>query len=153
MPLSNVGVIPEQYRPIMVCVDDYQDKLLCGKLYSAYYSNGICYKNTMQLLDIIRDLLQRMNRPQPSMEKRTFLPLRSEKNLQMIPDFPRVIEEVRGKAATFKIKILFQQNASWQGSVAWLEQNCEETFRSALELLFLIDSAFDSQQHIEKTGS
>ena len=50
-----------------------------------------------------------------------------------------------GKKATFLIKILFRQNASWQGSVAWLEGKREQSFRSALELLFLMDSVLSGK--------
>ena len=40
-----------------------------------------------------------------------------------------------GKVATFKLRVMFRQNGSWQGSVMWLETRHEEKFRSALELL------------------
>ena len=46
-----------------------------------------------------------------------------------------------GKIATFKIRIFFRQNASWQGSVTWLETRHEENFRSALELLSILRQA------------
>lgn len=46
-----------------------------------------------------------------------------------------------GRCATFAVRVLFRQNASWQGSVSWLEGSREESFRSALELAFLMDSA------------
>lgn len=39
------------------------------------------------------------------------------------------------------MRILFRQNASWQGSVLWREGGQEERFRSALELVLLMDSA------------
>ena len=44
------------------------------------------------------------------------------------------------KKQTFVIDIIDQQNASWQGSVKWLNTGKKENFRSALELLRLIDS-------------
>jgi hypothetical protein len=50
---------------------------------------------------------------------------------------------------TFIIKILDRQNASWQGSVTWVEEGKTQNFRSALELLKLIDGALDDGQEIE----
>jgi len=51
-------------------------------------------------------------------------------------------ETVReGKLATFAVRILFRQNASWQGSVTWLEGDRSQSFRSALELILLMDNA------------
>jgi hypothetical protein len=46
-----------------------------------------------------------------------------------------------GKLATFAVRVLFRQNASWQGSVFWVEGGREENFRSVLELLLLMDGA------------
>ena len=42
---------------------------------------------------------------------------------------------------TFVVEVVDQQNASWQGTVKWLNTGKKENFRSALELLRLIDSA------------
>jgi len=55
----------------------------------------------------------------------------------------------KGKAATFALQILFRQNVSWQGFLIWTEGKREESFRSVLELLFLIDSVMD---HAGKGG-
>lgn len=49
----------------------------------------------------------------------------------------------REKLATFYVRILFRQNASWQGTVLWSEGSQEERFRSALELALLLDSALE----------
>ena len=42
---------------------------------------------------------------------------------------------------TFVVEVIDQQNASWQGTVNWINTGKKETFRSALELIRLIDSA------------
>lgn len=47
---------------------------------------------------------------------------------------------------TFIINIVDKQNATWQGSVSWVEKKQEMRFRSALEMLKLIDSALDDQE-------
>lgn len=44
---------------------------------------------------------------------------------------------------SFLIRIFNQQNATWQGTVTWTESNRTESFRSALELIKLIDSAIE----------
>lgn len=45
---------------------------------------------------------------------------------------------------TFVVKILNNQNATWQGTVAWTDGRKQETFRSALELIRLLDSAVNT---------
>ena len=47
----------------------------------------------------------------------------------------------RGTAATFELRILFRQHASWQGELLWLERSDRQSFRSVLELITLMDSA------------
>lgn len=44
---------------------------------------------------------------------------------------------------TFIIKVLNRQNSTWQGTVTWVEEQKVQNFRSALELLKLIDGALD----------
>lgn len=41
----------------------------------------------------------------------------------------------------FLVEIMDQQNASWQGSINWINRNKKEHFRSALEMIRLMDSA------------
>ena len=45
------------------------------------------------------------------------------------------------KDQTFILKILDRQNSTWQGSILWVEKQNEQYFRSALEMLKLIDEA------------
>lgn len=49
---------------------------------------------------------------------------------------------------TFRLKIMDQQNGTWQGSVTWVEEQREQHFRSALELLKLIDGALDNNYEV-----
>ncbi|MDD3362353.1 MAG: hypothetical protein PHW34_11840 [Hespellia sp.] len=51
---------------------------------------------------------------------------------------------------TFIVKILDQQNASWQGNITWVEENREQYFRSTLELLKMIDGALEKQNAVEE---
>ena len=45
---------------------------------------------------------------------------------------------------TFLIEIVDQQNASWQGTVQWINEGKKTPFRSALELIRLLDSTMES---------
>lgn len=50
---------------------------------------------------------------------------------------------------TFIVNILGRQNSTWQGSVTWVAEQKVQHFRSALELLKLIDGALDENEEIE----
>ena len=47
---------------------------------------------------------------------------------------------------TFLLNIQDRQNATWQGSVTWVERNQRQNFRSALELIKLIESALEENE-------
>lgn len=46
-----------------------------------------------------------------------------------------------GEKATFTIQVQFRQNATWQGTIAWMENKKIQQFRSALEMIKLMDNA------------
>lgn len=48
---------------------------------------------------------------------------------------------------TFVVRILNTDNATWQGTVVWTEGKKTVPFRSALELLRLIDGAVETDQN------
>lgn len=56
----------------------------------------------------------------------------------------------------FIVQITHQQNATWQGTVTWVDEDRTQSFRSALELIRLIDSAVceKAEEHTdpERTG-
>ena len=63
------------------------------------------------------------------------------------------MSERQKKTETFIIKIMNQQNSTWQGSVTWVDEQREQYFRSALELLKLIDGALVTKSDSEDTCS
>lgn len=47
---------------------------------------------------------------------------------------------------TFIVHINSRQHATWQGEVVWAEKNKSMNFRSALELMKLVEGALDSNE-------
>ena len=124
------------YRTTVVCVDSYDDGVLAGRMYNPGLQNGEQFHGLMQFLIKMEDLLDTLQFPQPFMDSRGFSPIRGQ-----AASAPVSGQHQQGKCATFALKVLFRQNASWQGSVTWLEGGREESFRSVLELVLLMDSA------------
>lgn len=54
-----------------------------------------------------------------------------------------------GKRGTFVVQVVSTQNATWQGTVTWTDGKETRAFRSALELLRLIDSSLEGQSQAE----
>lgn len=48
--------------------------------------------------------------------------------------------------STFLVRIQFRQNATWQGTIQWLEQKKTVPFRSMLEMITLIQEALEEAQ-------
>ena len=51
---------------------------------------------------------------------------------------------------TFVVQVISSQNATWQGTVQWVEKKKTVPYRSMLELIKLIDSALDDDPGIKE---
>lgn len=127
------------YRTTVVCVDSYTDSVLAGRMYNPYLEDGATFQSLMQFLLKMEELLESVQFPQSFTAARTF----TSPSTQMA-ESPPDSEPQAGKCATFFVRVLFRQNASWQGSVSWMEGGREESFRSVLELLLLMDSGINA---------
>ena len=130
----------EEYRTTMVCVDSYEEGVPKGRFYNPYMSSERSFQSLTQFIQGMENTLETMDFPKAFTAARTFAPLPAQPEGQP-PGEPRA-----GEQATFKVRILFRQNASWQGSVTWLEGKREQSFRSALELILLMGSALECPQ-------
>lgn len=128
-------MVGNAYHTTVICIDSYQDMVFSGRFYNPFLKKERNFQSLMQLLLQMEDLLDKMGFPQPFSTKRAFAPI----------ERPAISgqesQAYRGKLATFSVQILFRQKASWQGRVTWMETDREESFRSVLELLFLMHSA------------
>ena len=125
-----------QYRMTTVCIDDYENGVMSGRLYNPYRPEGDSFHSTMEFLKKMESMLDGMKFPQSFMENRVF-----QAPPEIKAETPLISSQKRGTCGTFRLRVLFRQNTSWQGAVTWVEGAREETFRSALELLLLMDSA------------
>lgn len=125
-----------EYRTTVVCVDSYEQSVLTGRLYNPYLSEGRTFDSLMEFLRVMEELLNGMNFPQPFTTVRSFQKPQEQEQGGRPEAKPH-----EGELGTFSVRVIFRQNSSWQGSVTWLERGVEESFRSALELLLLMDSA------------
>ena len=126
----------ELNRTVKIYIDSYDNKIPVGRFHIAAEEDSHPFHGMIQMLLKINHILDRENFPQSFSELRKFqMPTKDflAQSAQM--------NQTRGEVATFSLRILFRQNASWQGSVTWIEGNQEEYFRSVLELISLMDGA------------
>lgn len=60
------------------------------------------------------------------------------------------MSKANGDLATFVVHVKFNEHSTWQGEVTWLDKKEKRSFRSALELLKLMDSALDEDDDYEE---
>lgn len=63
------------------------------------------------------------------------------------------MEQATGRQETFVVQILNTQNATWQGTVTWTDQKKTVPFRSALELILLMDSTLGREEKPPRSGA
>ena len=128
-----------EFRTTTVCVDEYDGQVPKGRLYNPYWGM-VPFSSLMEFLLSMEELLDSMNFPQSFTAARSFSQPRE--GMEYIPSEGEI---QAGKCGTFAVRVYFRQNASWQGSVSWLEGGREERFRSVLELAFLLNSALSGE--------
>jgi len=152
-PMTGRAKVTENLKTVLVCVDSYEDTCMTGMLYHSSLDEGKSFGDLMQMILMIEKIIEDTGFPKPTTEKRSFVvqdvsgkaPNIASEEKQAI-EAEHDFESIKGEVGTFKIKVMFRQHASWQGSVSWLEGDKTETFRSALELILLIDSAIHPKQ-------
>lgn len=132
-----------QYRATRVCVDKYKNGgVPAGRIYNPGLEGAMTFRCITQFLLCMEELLDQMRFPQPFAVARAF----GTAAPPGTGSHSGKEEKTQGALATFVVRVFFRQNASWQGSVTWEEAGREESFRSALELLLLMDSALKEAQ-------
>lgn len=132
-------------RAMLVCVDSSEKGVWTGRYYNSSLKKGESFRSLVDFLMKMEKTLDQMYFPQSFSAVRRF---NQEEETELIGASNEECQT--GKAATFLIRILFRQNASWQGSILWLEGKREESFRSVLELIFLMNDALNAQKSAEK---
>lgn len=128
---------------IAVCVDGRLETDIYGRFYTLYAEDAIPFEGVCSLLLQMDRVYDTIDFPQSQTKHRKF-------NKDLSNRFTTVQNERnghlkasnrKGRQSTFIVKVDFRANSTWQGTVTWVEGNEKVCFRSALELIRLIDSA------------
>lgn len=147
MSMSEMGAIG-------ICIDEYNGGEMQGRIYSSLRETPDEFKNVISMVKTINSIFDEGDYPQATMKCRGFAhnarPTEEKTAVSHesneLSKFGYTRSNIRGKKATFRVKVMFRQNASWQGTLYWVEKNREESFRSVLELMMLVDSSFDAER-------
>ena len=124
--------------------------LFVGVLHSKYLAKPYEFCELIQMIEKMEEIFNDKRFPDAFLSPRVLNPMIMEGKSRCsadraddVMDMKKVIEQSgqNGKKCTFEISVKFRQNATWQGSILWIEKNLNQNFRSVLEMLKLMDEA------------
>ncbi len=152
--MSYYTQFPRRYDELAICLDSYKESGIAGRAYFGSRQEPTLFRDIGALLIQFDGFLDTLGKPQASTALRRFSQKR-QKNKGTKGIFTK--EEVislkqrtdihpKGESATFVVQVEFRQNSTWQGNVTWVEAGEKQNFRSALELLMLMESAMTKDE-------
>lgn len=153
MNLKELGIYYSAPDLMVVCVDGRRNSDIYGRIYYKQSREPVHFPSTAHMLKEMDTICDRLGYPQAATKSRSFK--KKSKMDGESTDMKRAGDDEReeelnldnqGDEATFVVHIKYRQNATWQGSVTWAEKKKSCNFRSALELLKLMDSALDEDE-------
>ncbi len=114
-----------------------------GLIYSSYYKKSFPFHNDWELLSGMDGLFDNLSFPQATFAARTFLDKKAKKVIRRVEDSvdDNMDDMLQNEKTTFIVNVQYRQNATWQGTITWVEQNRTQHFRSAFEMLKLMEQA------------
>lgn len=145
--MSNLQKIVTDVR-YNVCIDEFVDNEVIGKFYHCFADEPVVFKTSLGMINSLEKVMDMIDYPQRTTKRRRFKES-TLNEVNKVKELGKIMSETdimknRGKKATFIVEVKYRENATWQGTVNWVEENREQNFRSALELIKLIDSASES---------
>lgn len=128
---------PYEARNLYLCIDTYENGEASGRLYGGIKQAAVQFHAILPLLRMIDDILDSDARVSRFEQNRALLAKAVQQRAQL--DQSQEISRRPGEIATFAIRVHFRQNATWQGEVVWVEKRKSNHFRSALELIYMLD--------------
>lgn len=139
---------------INICIDSVEDGEMTGKIYHCYSEEAIAFSNIIRMIETVEEFFDCLQFPQAATQTRSFHRKESVQGQKLEKKLEQEqILQMRGQKGTFLLNVKYRQNSSWQGSVTWVDEQREQYFRSALELLKLIDGALVTKNDSEDTCS
>lgn len=134
---------------IVLCVNSRNGENIEGELYHGYSKEGIPFIGYEEIIRIAEKLFNALGFPHMGTSDRDIDGHVNSYNKE--EGMARVLKDEEmlanhGDMGTFVIRVQHRQHSSWQGRVTWLEEDKSVYFRSALELIKIIDGALDQRE-------
>ena len=132
------------------CLDSVENFDYNGRLYIGEDKTGYAVLGINDFVSMLENVFDYCDFPQASHENRSFYgtkPKNNEKRRAYMEEKKRDSQlDPKGEKATFIVQVQFRQNATWQGTVQWVEKGVTQRFRSELELMKLMGEAAETEE-------
>lgn len=133
----------------MLAEIEYNNGVVRGVLYNQYLETPFKFISLFSMIEKMEELFDEKKFPGAYLAPRTFGIAKSGVKRTEVGNSVTMQEkqqeatkkEARGSKCTFEVMVRYRQNATWQGQIHWLEKNLQQSFRSVLEMLKLMDEA------------
>ena len=137
---------------VVLCVDKHASGKTIGRFYHAYSTQEVPVTSMEGLIFSMERFFDKLGFPFPGTNQRMFRkiskePIKKERMIKVMKDDELLRKH--GDIGTFIIRVQHRQHSSWQGLVTWEEGNETIPFRSALELIKMIDGVIGKSQEEE----
>ena len=148
-PKTNILSRGSRARDFILKLNSYCNRTVQGEITHVSSGQLFHFRSLLGMAFLIDERLEELGLPQRSVEMRSWQhPDLVKKEEVILADNTSDIESLKQVGGSeFLVRVLFRQNASWQGEVHWLDTNEKKYFRSFLELILLLQEAMD------KTGN
>ena len=141
-----------------VCINSVDNGLMSGEVQNPFMPEALPFADLAELLNRLEIVMDTLDFPQSYHRHRTFRAAAAQEKPKEISAVrymeEEVFEKVTGQKATFIVQVQFRQNATWQGTITWLEEKRKQQFRSTLEMIKLMnDAVAESEQEKEQMAT
>ena len=127
---------------VRISISSYKDRTFKGKVYSQYYDREVAFADLCGMITAMESLYDTLSFPQASYRCRSFKKAKGSKTLSENEGMELMVQNPQANdKATFIIHVQFRQNATWQGTIQWVDEKKEQHFRSTLEMMKLMVGA------------
>lgn len=132
---------------VTVKVSSYNNRVITGWVYNAHFDKTVPFSDGLELLTVMENLFEALSFPGRFEDYRHFTNRMQKKNRKGIKEREDMSDRLKEEQATFIIHVQFRRNATWQGTIQWVDQDKRQSFRSTLEMIRLIDEAMEDNSN------
>lgn len=137
---------------IVLCINSRSENSIGGEFFHSYSRESIPFQDLQEAVLKIDRFYEKLGFPQRGNKERRFSgasgDVRREEMIKVMND--EELLKKHGDYGTFIVRVQHCQNCSWQGQVVWVDKKETLYFRSALELIKMIDAAVNANEKEEE---